>query len=160
MALQQEVLIYYLRHQSVPTAVEWLELGTVSFVHKLYLILATAVVPARAARSGHALVSPYRMSPFSCTHVFFYNNNKVCQLYEAACLKLAEARLSDEHISLWAFEKLQVMAPPADHLMFDYRPQVYVPHLRRLIDETVEDWTANYRILPSRESDGLAPGVT
>ncbi|KDP33037.1 hypothetical protein JCGZ_13623 [Jatropha curcas] len=45
------------------------------------------------------LVSPYRMSPLGCTHVSNDDYKKVCQLYEAARLKLAEARLSDKHIS-------------------------------------------------------------
>ncbi|KDP23799.1 hypothetical protein JCGZ_00131 [Jatropha curcas] len=46
------------------------------------------------------LVSPYRMSPPSCTHVSIDDYNKVCQLYEAVHLKLAVARLSDKHISI------------------------------------------------------------
>ncbi|KDP36235.1 hypothetical protein JCGZ_09955 [Jatropha curcas] len=45
------------------------------------------------------LVSPYQMSPPCCTHVSIDDYNELCQLYEAAHLKLAEARLSDEHIS-------------------------------------------------------------
>ncbi|KDP30426.1 hypothetical protein JCGZ_16665 [Jatropha curcas] len=45
------------------------------------------------------LVSPYRMSLLGCTHVSIDDYNKVCQLYEATRLILAEAKLSDEHIS-------------------------------------------------------------
>ncbi|KDP41059.1 hypothetical protein JCGZ_03165 [Jatropha curcas] len=48
-------------------------------------------------------------------------------------------------LQLWAFEKLQVMAPPSDHLMFDYRPRVYVYCQYRLIGETVEEWTAIFQ---------------
>ncbi|KDP26253.1 hypothetical protein JCGZ_22695 [Jatropha curcas] len=44
------------------------------------------------------LVSPYRMSPPSCTYFSIDDYNEVCQLYKAACFKLAKARLSDEHI--------------------------------------------------------------
>ncbi|KDP24388.1 hypothetical protein JCGZ_26621 [Jatropha curcas] len=61
------------------------------------------------------LVSPYRMSPFGCTHVSIDNYNEVCQLYEAVCLKLVVASLSDEHIfmksSLKNFPKL-IISPP------------------------------------------------
>ncbi|KDP24776.1 hypothetical protein JCGZ_25432 [Jatropha curcas] len=46
---------------------------------------------------------------------------------------------------LWAFEKLQVIDPPSDHLMFDYRPRVYVRHRRHLTGETVEDWTTIFQ---------------
>ncbi|KDP37639.1 hypothetical protein JCGZ_07839 [Jatropha curcas] len=46
------------------------------------------------------LVSPYQMSPPSCTHVSIDDYNEVCQLYEAAYLKLAVARLLDEHVSV------------------------------------------------------------
>ncbi|KDP29813.1 hypothetical protein JCGZ_19319 [Jatropha curcas] len=80
------------------------------------------------------LVSPYQMCPLGCTHmsiVYSYSGNcsfiiplligcpylilpvsisdynEVCSLYEAACLKLAVARLSNEHISRVN------MAPPA-----------------------------------------------
>ncbi|KDP24831.1 hypothetical protein JCGZ_25315 [Jatropha curcas] len=45
------------------------------------------------------LVSPYRMSPPSCTHVSIIDHNEVCQLYEATLLKLAVARVSNKHIS-------------------------------------------------------------
>ncbi|KDP39757.1 hypothetical protein JCGZ_02777 [Jatropha curcas] len=55
--------------------------------------------PAEGMLEMH-LVSPYRMSPPGCTHVFIDDYNEVCQLYEVGCLKLAEARLSDEHIFL------------------------------------------------------------
>ncbi|KDP35445.1 hypothetical protein JCGZ_10828 [Jatropha curcas] len=46
------------------------------------------------------LVSLYQMTSRNCTHVSIADYNQVSQLYEAACLKLAIARLSDEHISL------------------------------------------------------------
>ncbi|KDP47179.1 hypothetical protein JCGZ_25688 [Jatropha curcas] len=42
-------------------------------------------------------MSPYRMSPLGCIHVSISDDNEVCQLYEAACLKLAVARLSEKH---------------------------------------------------------------
>ncbi|KDP24578.1 hypothetical protein JCGZ_26527 [Jatropha curcas] len=45
------------------------------------------------------IVSPYRMSPPVCTHVSIADYNEVSQLYEAVCLKVAMARLSDEHVS-------------------------------------------------------------
>ncbi|KDP43653.1 hypothetical protein JCGZ_22967 [Jatropha curcas] len=50
-------------------------------------------------------------------------------------------------LQLWDFEKLQVMAPPLDHLMFDYRPQFYIHRQCHLIGETVEDWTTILRDL-------------
>ncbi|KDP21979.1 hypothetical protein JCGZ_03182 [Jatropha curcas] len=82
------------------------------------------------------------------THlVSIANCNEVCQLYEAARLKLAMARLSDEHISLWAFKKIQVMNPPSDHLMSDYKSRVYVLCYRRLTGNTVENWTAIFQDL-------------
>ncbi|KDP25148.1 hypothetical protein JCGZ_24248 [Jatropha curcas] len=51
------------------------------------------------------LVSSYRISPPSSTHVFIADYNEVCQLYKAAHHKLAVARLSNEHRAS--------MAPPA-----------------------------------------------
>ncbi|KDP47109.1 hypothetical protein JCGZ_03917 [Jatropha curcas] len=35
------------------------------------------------------LISPFRMSPPSCTHVSISDCNEVCQLYRVACLELA-----------------------------------------------------------------------
>ncbi|KDP21560.1 hypothetical protein JCGZ_03668 [Jatropha curcas] len=79
------------------------------------------------------------------------------------------------HLQSWAFEKLQVMDPPSDRLMFDYRPRVYVQRHRchykkmRFCDRFVgcniatncDDWEIEY--LPTdlrpngdRIYDGLA----
>ncbi|KDP23037.1 hypothetical protein JCGZ_01651 [Jatropha curcas] len=41
------------------------------------------------------------------------------------------------------------MAPPPDHLMFDYRPRVYVRHQHHLTGEILEDWTAIFQDLTS-----------
>ncbi|KDP40998.1 hypothetical protein JCGZ_03794 [Jatropha curcas] len=50
-------------------------------------------------------------------------------------------------LQLWALEKLQVMAPPSNHLIFDFRPRVYVRCQRHLIGKTLEDWTAIFQDL-------------
>ncbi|KDP34434.1 hypothetical protein JCGZ_12794 [Jatropha curcas] len=52
-------------------------------------------------------------------------------------------------LQLWAFEKLQVMDPPSDHLRFDYRSRVYVQRSRHLTGKTIEDWTAIFQDLTS-----------
>ncbi|KDP35787.1 hypothetical protein JCGZ_10423 [Jatropha curcas] len=56
--------------------------------------------------------------------------SKVSQLFEAARLKLA---------ALWAYEKLKVMNLPLNHLMYDYKPRVFIQHHRCLTRDTVED---------------------
>ncbi|KDP23038.1 hypothetical protein JCGZ_01652 [Jatropha curcas] len=62
-------------------------------------ILDRTVQPTQGILEMH-LVSPYRISPPSYTHMMSIDDyNELCQLYEVACLNLAEARLSDEHIS-------------------------------------------------------------
>ncbi|KDP24685.1 hypothetical protein JCGZ_26506 [Jatropha curcas] len=48
---------------------------------------------------------------------------------------------------LWAFEKLQVIDPPSDHLMFDYRPRVYFRSHCRLTRDTVNEWTTIFQDL-------------
>ncbi|KDP34433.1 hypothetical protein JCGZ_12793 [Jatropha curcas] len=55
----------------------------------------------------------------------------------------------DAPVQLWAFEKLQVMDPPSDHLRFDYRSRVYVQRSRHLTGKTIEDWTAIFQDLTS-----------
>ncbi|KDP24255.1 hypothetical protein JCGZ_26712 [Jatropha curcas] len=85
MSLQQEVLIYYPRHQNVPIAVERLELGSEfdPFAEVSELNRGQGVVPVQVSIDDY---------------------NEVCQLYEVAHLKLAEARLSNEHISDLTYE--------------------------------------------------------
>ncbi|KDP27446.1 hypothetical protein JCGZ_19807 [Jatropha curcas] len=50
-------------------------------------------------------------------------------------------------LQLWAFEKLQMMDSQSDHLMFDYKPRVYIRCHYHLTDDTVEDWTAIFQNL-------------
>ncbi|KDP34270.1 hypothetical protein JCGZ_12839 [Jatropha curcas] len=51
----------------------------------------------------------------------------------------------------------EVMDPSLDHIMFDYRPQVYVRRHRHFTGETVEDWTAIFQDLNSEEVRWTCP---
>ncbi|KDP35450.1 hypothetical protein JCGZ_10833 [Jatropha curcas] len=84
------------------------------------------------------LVSSSRMTPLGCTHVSISSYNEVCQLYEAARLKLPVARLSDEHISRAS------MAPLASRgREFQYGERVGRGAGRRpvIVEDIEESWS-------------------
>ncbi|KDP25894.1 hypothetical protein JCGZ_23720 [Jatropha curcas] len=62
---------------------------------------ASKGLPVQGMQEMHTM-SPYRMFPSGCTHMFLKDYNEVSQLFKATRLKLVVARLYDEHISTLA----------------------------------------------------------